>query len=404
MLKKGITYTILLLLILTIGIFVYVSKTYPNIAPITATLYMFEHILSPHKKMDKHILGFLPYWRLDDIGYIKPQLLSEINYFSLNVGSDGHLLKVVDGQTDPGWKAWQSEKLKNFLTKAQILGTDVTVTIAALDNDTIESVLESNDAQQNLIKDILEEVRTRNLQGINIDFEYFGEPDDDDRAAFTGFSKNLKTALAKESPNAHLSISIMPLAARQDDIFEFKQLVPIYDRFIGMSYEYYGASSDIAGPIAPMKGFKEDAYFFDVETTYEDYKKVIPSEKLIMGVPYYGWEWAVEDGKTKNSRTFADDHPNNYAAVISYARARESKDIKKNQCTWDELAKETWCWFKDSETGVDRQIWLADNKSVQIRFDYAKAQKLGGVAIWTLGFDKQYPDLWDMISSIFTHQ
>ncbi len=404
MLKKLFSALLIILIILGIGFYYYLSKTHPTTSPAITGMYYLESITQPHAKLDKHVLGFLPYWRLDDIQHIRPNLLSEINYFSLTVGNDGKLAKVVNGETDPGWRSWESEKVKNLMTRAKIMGTDVTVTVAALDNQLIVDVLDSDTAQDNLIADIVAEVKDKNLQGINIDFEYFGEPDAYYRESFTAFSKKLRTAIDKEAPATALSLSIMPLSARENDLFDFPKLVPLYDRFIGMSYDYYGAGSDIAGPVAPMKGFKEGKYFFDVETTYEDYRQYIPAEKLVMGVPYYGWERAVEDGKTINGLTFPSASEDNYAAVISYARARESQDIKKNQCKWDDVAQETWCWFKDANSGTDRQVWIADNRSVGIRFDYANKQNLGGIAIWTLGYDKQYADLWDMISNKFTHQ
>ena len=137
--------------------------------------------------------------------------------------------------------------------------------------------------------------------------------------------------------------------------------------------------------------------------TWEDYAKVLPKEKLLMGVPYYGWERAVEDGKTHLSNTLPEDDPDNYSSVISYGRAREDKEINKKQCKWDEYAQETWCWYKEKESGADYQVWLSDNRSVQTRYDFANKQNLGGIAIWTLGYDKDYPDLWDMIKSKFTN-
>ncbi len=401
---KILSFLVLVLLIFGIGFYYFLTQTHPSLSPFISGQFYIEKFINPHKKMQSYVLGFMPYWRLDDIKYVRPQLLSEFNYFSLTVGSDGHIAKVVDGVTDPGWRGWQNEELKNFTSKANIIGTDVTVTIAALDNDLIMTILDNDEYQDNLITDIITEVKTRNLQGINVDFEYFGEPDPAYKTAFTTFSKKLKAALDSEVPGTELSISIMPLAAREDDLFDFQQLVPIYDRFIGMSYDYYGASSDIAGPIAPMKGFNEGQYFFDVETTYKDYRQYIPREKLVMGVPFYGWEWAVEDGKIRNSLTYPSSDDRNYAAVISYARAKESKELKKNQCKWDEPAQETWCWYKDTKLGTDKQVWLADNRSVETRFNFAEKQGFAGVAIWTLGYDKQYSDLWDIISSKFTHQ
>lgn len=364
-------------------------------------VYFLESIPNPHLPLNKQVIGFLPYWRLDNIQYIHPNMLSEINYFSLSVGKDGHLLKIVNDQTDPGWNGWNKQATKDLITKAQIIGTKVTITIAAQDNDLIDSVLTSDSAQKNLISDTINEVQKRKLNGVNVDFEYTGEPDTIYQQKFTAFSKKLSAQLKQQVPKATLSLSLMPLSARQQDLFSFPDLVPIYDNFIGMSYDYYGQSADIAGPVAPMNGFKQNKYFFDVTTTYADYEKYIPKDKLIMGVPTYGWEWAVINGKIMNSKTLLGSNPNNYAAVISYARAKESDDIKPDQCQWDALSEETWCWFTDKQSGADHQAWIADDRMIQTRFDYANKQNFGGVALWTLGLDKDYYDIWFRIQSMF---
>ncbi|MGH7202937.1 MAG: glycosyl hydrolase family 18 protein, partial [Candidatus Levyibacteriota bacterium] len=248
---------------------------------------------------------------------------------------------------------------------------------------------------------IVQQVKTHQLNGVNIDFEYSGDADAQYVTEFTDFSKKLSVALKKQNPKTELSLSIMPLSARQNDIYAFTKLVPLYDRFIGMSYDYYGQNADISGPTAPMYGFKENKYFFDVMTTYADYLQYIPKNKLIMGVPYYGWERAVLDGKTLKSKTYSPASASNYSAIISYARGREDKDLLKNQCKWDPLAQETWCWFTDKQSGIDHQAWLADDKSVQARFDYANKLNLNGIAIWTLGLDKNYATLWNKITASF---
>lgn len=389
-------------ILLVIGsLWLYFSFTYPDTPPLQSLLYFAQSLLSPHENFNRQIIGFLPYWRLDNIPTIRLNALSEINYFSLSVAQDGHILKEINGQNDPGWNGWIQQKTKALITKAHIMDTQVTVTITAQDNQLIESILDNKSFQQHLISDTLEQIRQRRLNGVNIDFEYSGEPDRILQQEFTTFSKNLAIQLRRQDKNALLELSIMPLSARQKDLYDFSHLVPMYDRFIGMSYDYYGQNSDIAGPVAPMDGFKQGTYFFDVTTTYADYLKDIPKNKLVMGIPTYGWEWAVENGKIMKSKTFPPDSPDNYAAVISYARAREDKNLLSNQCYWDPLSEETWCWFKDKQSGIDHQAWIVDNRSLQVRFDYANQHNLGGIALWTLGLDKTYPDIWERLQGTF---
>ncbi|MGI8420285.1 MAG: glycosyl hydrolase family 18 protein [Candidatus Levyibacteriota bacterium] len=401
MVKRLLLLLVILLIISTTGLYLYLEKRYPETKPMTSLKYFAEHLLIPHAKLHKYVIGFLPYWQLDTMQYLRPQDLSEINYFSLTADSDGTLQTENQGNAERGWSDWNKQSTKDFITKSQIMGANVTFTVSALDDTTIESLLDSPSAQAKLISQIVDQVKNRQVNGVNIDFEYSGDADAQYVSEFTDFSKKLSVALKKQNPKTQLSLSIMPLSARQNDIYAFTKLVPLYDRFIGMSYDYYGQNADISGPTAPMDGFKQNKYFFDVTTTYADYLQYIPKNKLIMGVAYYGWERAVLDGRILKSKTYSPASASNYSAVISYARGREDKDLLKNKCKWDTLAQETWCWFTDKQSGIDHQAWLADDKSVQARFDYANKLNLNGIAIWTLGLDKNYSTLWNKITASF---
>lgn len=398
---KKLIAVVLIILSLALSWF-YLSATYSNTSPLKSSVYFLEHLFKPHAKMQKVTYGFLPYWQVRAVDNIRLDLLTDIDYFGLVANDEGDFVKVTNGQTDPGYREWESQEVKDLITRTQIMGGRFSVTIVSQNNDTIETILDDSSTQEKLIANILNEVKIRKLDGVNIDFEYLGEPDVEYQQKFTDFSKKLSSILRRESPQVKLSLSIMPRSARDNDLFDFPKLAPLYENFIGMSYDYSGISSEIATATAPMNGYKENKFFFDVSTTYEDYLKVIPKEKIIMGVPHYGWDWAVENGRTIQSPTLLGDHPDNYSAVISYGRARENKDLKKSQCEFDDYALQPWCWYIDPKTKVEHQVWYEDNKSIGIKYDFANKQDLSGIAIWVLGYDKDYPDLWDLMKEKFS--
>lgn len=414
--KKTLIIVIVIVIILMFFAvsWLYLATNYPTASPLKSGLYKLEGLIKPHADMKKETLGFLAYWRLEEIDNQRLDLLTEVNYFGLYIDGKGNIIKEVNGETDPGWREWQSQVVKNLIAKTQIFGSDFSISIISQNNDNIESLLDSKDSQERLIANILSEIKSRKLDGVNIDFEYLGEPDKEYREKFTDFSKLLKTKLNEEAPKTKLMLSIMPRSARpltpessdggrarDPDLFDFKELSPIYDRFIGMSYDYSGISSDIATATAPMTGFSEGKFYFDITTTYEDYLHVIPKEKILMGLPYYGWEWAVEEGREIQSPTLTDDA--RYAAVMSYGRAKESVELKDNQCYFDEYAMQPWCFYKNSETGSDHQVWFENERSIGIKYDFANEKNLGGVAIWILGYDAEYHDLWNLMKEKFTN-
>lgn len=396
--KIALSVVIPILLLLVSGL-IYLYTKYPTASPFLTSTYLVESQNHPHAKMSQEIIGFLPYWRMDDTKYLRFDLLSEIIYFSLTVDENGQFVKIVKNETDPGWRWWQGETVKDLIAKTQIEGGKFSLTVAMQKNKTLESFLNNKSAQETLIQNLLTEVKSRHLNGINIDFEYDGIPDDSLRERFVEFNQTLTSVFRKQSPSTRLSIDFFPLSVRKPRMYDIAKLAPLYDRVIIMSYDFYSSSSDMAGPISPIGGYPEKKYIFDINTTLTDYLTIVPKEKLVLGVPYYGWDWTVEDGKTPQSRTIdTDDFPQ----ILSYGRMRTFEDLIENQCQWEPLAQAKWCWYLDPETEVEHQVWMENNQSVEAKYNLIKNQGLAGAAIWTLGYDKQYPDLWQIIQSKFT--
>jgi len=397
---------IFLSLIIVVGILsLHLYLSYPTVSPLISGEYSLTSVGKSHANMQKEVVGFMPYWNLDDSKYLQYNLLSEVFFFSLSADENGDIVKVVNGQTDPGWRWWQSDTIQTLIAKTQISGGKFGLTIAMQKNTTLESFLDNQTAQTNLISNLLQIIKQDKVAGLNLDFEYDGTPDDKYRGAFTEFAKNLTAAFRNQSPNTELSIDMFPLSVEKPRLYDVGSLAPLFDKVIVMSYDYYSGSSDLAGPEAPISGYvaspsaSQKSFVFDVDTTYSDYLKIVPKDKLIMGVPYYGWDYPVDDNTTTLSNVLPQNDQNGYAEVISYGRAKADKDL--TNCRWDDLAKQTWCGYTDSNN-IQREVWLEDNKSIGIKFDFANAHNLGGIAIWTLGYDKQYQDLWDLIKSHFT--
>lgn len=376
---------------------------YPATSPFTTLSDYQEALTHPHNHMQQEVIGFLPYWRLRDISYIRFPVLSQLIYFSLTADGSGNFLKQTGNQTDPGWLHWNSQQVADLITKTHITGNMFTLTISMLKNKDIESLLSNKNAQKLLIQNIAQQISSKHLDGINLDIEYLGDSGTSTKNEMTAFLTTYTTTLRKQFPHTQLSIDFLPTAARDKGIFNFPAIASLFDRYVIMSYDYYAASSDAAGPIAPMQGFAQGKYFFDVTTTYNDYKKIVPKEKIVMGIPYYGWDWPVADAQKIPAKTLDQNDTNGYPAILSYGRMKQDTDLHPNQCFWDALAASPWCWYTD-KGGIQHQVWFENKKSIQTKFAYAASENFAGVALWTVGFDKQYNDLWNIISSLFTAQ
>lgn len=146
-----------------------------------------------------------------------------------------------------------------------------------------------------------------------------------------------------------------------------------------------------------MTGFASHRFIFDVTTAYRDYLRAIPRTKIVMGIPYAGWDWAVRKG---SSHTLPASNPNSYAAILSYGRMRGFGRLKSSRCRWDAYAEEPTCRYVDGK-GVQHQVWFENNRSIAVKYAYARANGFAGIAIWVLGYDGKYPDLWNILRRTF---
>ena len=75
-----------------------------------------------------------------------------------------------------------------------------------------------------------------------------------------------------------------------NDAWDYNQLASIVDGLFIMGYNYFYSGSTSAGPVSPLGG-----YLYDIDFTINDYlsKTNNQNDKLILGLPYYGYNWPV---------------------------------------------------------------------------------------------------------------
>ena len=212
LIKKAFLYIFPTLFLLLAGIGLYLHSTYPTVSPLVSGRYMLSNLGHSHAQMQKDVVGFLPYWNLDNSKYLHFDLLSEVFFFSLTADENGQIIKIVNNETDPGWRWWSSPTIQNLIAKTQITGAKFGLTIAMHKNKTLESFLDNPSAQKTLISNLIRIVESDKIDGLNLDFEYDGKPDDKYQSKFTNFAKELTSTFRTQSPKTELSIDFFPLS------------------------------------------------------------------------------------------------------------------------------------------------------------------------------------------------
>lgn len=334
----------------------------------------------------KKIFGFFPYWMIARSKDVSIDMLTTISLFGLAVDGKGNIItRHADGSDDQGWLMWNDKTaLDPFLKRAQRKRISVELTLKAFDNSTIETLTTSDNAQTTFISNAIQLMNAKNLNGINLDFEYVGIPDESVSQGFTRLVANLAAELHRQSPKATLTIDTYLNAAATQGLFDVEALSNYVNYLVIMGYDVHTPSGD-AGPLAPMEGEGNN-----VVGLLQSYLEKVAPEKLILAVPYYGYDWAVHNGVASGS----DTHTLSYAEIAA--------NSKQNTILWDKTAQTPWYRYIDSTTKQLREVHFENTRSLGIKYDFVNDKDLGGVGIWALGYDGRNVELEQLLVDKFS--
>ncbi|PIR43941.1 hypothetical protein COV24_00075 [candidate division WWE3 bacterium CG10_big_fil_rev_8_21_14_0_10_32_10] len=340
------------------------------------------------KNLKKVSYGFLPYWSIGDFNY-DFSTLTDLAYFTIALNSDGTIKKIdpETGNLDPSYNTWSnSSKLKDILQKSRESGVRNTITIAIHDNDSIEKFLNCNTCWVTSYKALNTEVKNNFILGLNFDFEYVGDPIDNIDLKYTEYitylSKKFKSDYGK---NFLIVVSVYADSAIKSRLMNIDSLnTNDIDYLFIMAYDFYRPTSSTSGPVAPIGGSPQK-YEYDITSTNIDYLAKISPGKLILGLPFYGYNWIVESYEPYSARVDGNDYTG-YSISQHYSAIKEKIESESIDVLWDEDAKSPYFSYYNEDTGVIRQVFFENQKSIQEKVDFAQKNNYAGVGIWALGY------------------
>ncbi|MBI4037713.1 hypothetical protein HY382_01545 [Candidatus Curtissbacteria bacterium] len=339
----------------------------------------------------QEVFGFAPYWTLSKMDNVDWDTLTTFAYFSLPVFADGSI-----DRTSYEWGVFESPKLANLFEKAKSHDVRRVVTLTQMEPYDIRLFLYDEEAWENTTAETIAILNNRELDGVNIDFEFM--PSDDYlRSRFSKFIAYFSERVEAETKqNPYITVSVIASSAKDNKIYDLGFLAKHTDGIFMMAYDFYYPGSEKIGPSAPFYGYNngKGPFWYDVSTAVDDFLKVAPADKIIMGVPYYGWNYPSVDPQPKADRSWGS----------SFATTQEKVNSNQLLMTtplggWDDDAKVSWRGYWD-ETGW-HVVYMEDKKSLSLKYDFAKEKNLAGVGIWALGFDEGEKSFWETLSEKF---
>lgn len=227
----------------------------------------------------------------------------------------------------------------------------------------LRSVLSSTASQRNCIRHMIDLVPST-VAGVHVDFESVEAPY---RVPFLAFLESLSAALHDRG----LLLTIAIPAKRSEweaPGYDFAGIGRLCDSITLMTYdEHFSGGSP--GPIASLPWMTE---------TLDYAIRYIPHEKLLLGIPVYGYDWSNELTHIVPMRDIPE--------LVSSTNAR---------ILWSDQAVEPY--FHYWRERLKHTVWYENELSAKIRLGFVKSYRLRGIAIWRLGYETNR--FWQEVTS-----
>ncbi len=329
------------------------------------------------------VIGFLPYWLLTKANQDYSEYINTLTYFSLSINSDGTIQKYTNpGESEPGYLALKNGKFDSFLASAKEKKVNLSLAVFCSDDEVITQMLENpEESAKNLIDDITPLIDQYGFTDLNLDIEQVKDASPEARLKFTNFVKEVKNNLP-ENNSIILSIDISASAfVKNTNLSDPKALVPLVDKIIIMAYDYHYIGSYVTGPVAPLEGAGIVSEF-DTQAAVEAALEIVPKEKIILGIPLYGYEWEAIENVPRSAVIPGT------GMIISNQRAENFlSSCATCSAVFDNTDKENYIIYKDQETDTYHHVFYPNEKSTQYKIKLAKQNSLGGIALWALGYE-----------------
>ncbi len=206
--------------------------------------------------------------------------------------------------------------------------------------------------------------------GVNVDFEglAYSSDIDEDRAAFTAFIRELAQALHAKKLKLIVSVPAATATSRENTWaypFDLAALGDAADLIQLMTYDQHGSWS-APGAVAGADWVGESLRYALSQ---------IATDKLLIGLPAYGYDW---DLTASNIEAGSFD-----AADVSWKEIPVLLKKPSVQQGWDATALSPFLTY--TENGHTHEVWYENADSIRKKVELMKEYDLAGFSVWAVG-------------------
>ena len=228
-------------------------------------------------------------------------------------------------------------------------------------NYLIHRMLINERARGNLIANIVDTIIEMGFEGVNIDFEFILSEDRDNFTQFVGDVTNAVNELGYE-----VTVDLAPKTSSTQSglLYEGKDYMGLgnaSNRAFVMTYEW-GYTYGPAMAVAPINKVRQ---VLEYATTQ------IPSEKISMGIPNYGYDFTQPYVRGESK-----------AKTIGNIEAVNIAINNNSIIMFDEISKTPF--FSYVEDNVTHEVWFEDARSIFEKYKLIKEYNLYGFGCWQI--------------------
>ncbi len=283
---------------------------------------------------------------------------------NLDEANPGWYTIAADGTFTKNWGA-ENPRLRAALTGVDLVPTIKNYVSGGFDGNLVAAVIGSPILRETHAEALTQLAVTNAFAGIDIDYERVPATSRND---FTKFIQLLGAKL--HSSGKLLSVTVYAKTAESTrngpGAQDWAAIGAIADSVKIMAYDKHWATSE-AGPIAPLD-------WLDAIAAYAE--ATIPAGKVILGLPWYGYDWLGKDG---DSVTYAE-------AMTRAQRAGVTVEYDANGEATFSYAGRT-VFFQDAVSYERKVLAIVE-----------KHPRIGGFAHWRVGAED--PALWQRVAEL----
>ncbi|XP_004581987.2 chitinase-3-like protein 2 isoform X1 [Ochotona princeps] len=315
---------------------------------------------------------------------IDPFLCSHLIYAFANISNNK--ITIDDKNATALYQAISSLKTKN--PNLKIL---VSIGGYLFGSEGFHPMADSPNSQSAFIASVISFLRNHDFDGLDVDWIY---PDLKDKIRFTALIHELAEAFQKEFANTNkerLLLTAGVAAWRQmiDNSYQIEKLAKDLDFINLLSFDFHGFWERplVTGHNSPLrKGYRDRGMssYLNVEYALGYWAhKLMPTEKIIMGIPTYGRSFTLASADTavgaSASGPGAPGPITGSSGILAYYEI----------CQFLQGAKITRLQDQQVPYAVKGNQWVGydDVESVKNKVQFLKNLNMGGATIWSIDMD-----------------